>query len=171
MFCARSLGICLRARAIVLEPKFIDPDEPAPVLVMPTQAHPPRKPIGVPYWSLCDWRTVVYRTNRLCVELVDLFTSVNERPVLLRAVLPISLACDIQLGFVHLVFCVNTFLAKLSLGWGQPYYSPAKIKLCQKGIRDPDQLDIDRFCVTWITDHCNGKSRDRAEARAFARIW
>jgi hypothetical protein len=37
----------LRARAIVLEPKFIDLDEPAPVLVMPAQAHPLRKPVGV----------------------------------------------------------------------------------------------------------------------------
>jgi hypothetical protein len=33
MFCARGLGTCLRARAIVLEPKFNDLDEPA--LVMP----------------------------------------------------------------------------------------------------------------------------------------
>jgi hypothetical protein len=56
MFYARPLGTCsIHARKIVLEPKFIDLDEPAPVLVMPAQAHPLRKPVGVPYWRLCDW--------------------------------------------------------------------------------------------------------------------
>ncbi len=35
--------------------KFIDLDEPAPVLVMPAQAHPLRKPVRVPYWGLCGF--------------------------------------------------------------------------------------------------------------------
>jgi hypothetical protein len=38
----------LFALAIVLERKFNVLDEPA--LVMPTQAHPLRKPVGLPYW-------------------------------------------------------------------------------------------------------------------------
>ena len=52
MFCANGLGTCLRARAIVLEPKFIDLDEPAGALVKPTQAHLLRKPDSVPYWGI-----------------------------------------------------------------------------------------------------------------------
>jgi len=52
------LGICLcRARAIVFEPKFIDLDVPAPVLVMPPQSHSLRKPVGVPYWAFRDWES------------------------------------------------------------------------------------------------------------------
>lgn len=43
------------SRAIVLEPKFIDLDEPAPVLVMPIQAHPLRNLVAFhigPYATL-----------------------------------------------------------------------------------------------------------------------
>ena len=60
-----------RARAILLEPKFIDLDEPAPVLVMPAQAYPLRKPVGVPYWRLCDFaRSLLTSPARACTSLL-----------------------------------------------------------------------------------------------------